>query len=187
MSPSYEETTPARCVRSMKKNGKLAVALLCMLFGAALLLFGNRFTRKDESGTGSPAPPTPAQTAEEYRASLEARMEAICAQVAGVGEVDVAVMLNGGFSYVYATDKKTTVGGESHTYVTVRGGDGEELVYLSESAPDIVGIGVVCTGGMDPTPKAAERRAVTSLRTVGSMPPVHTTPMPTISGALSER
>lgn len=159
MSPSYEETTSARCVRSMKKNGKLAVALLCMLLGAALLLFGNRFTQKDESGTGSPAPPTPAQTAEEYRASLEARMEAICAQVAGVGEVDVAVMLNGGFSYVYATDKKTTVGGESHTYVTVRGGDGEELVYLSESAPDIVGIGVVCTGGMDPT----VRREVTAL------------------------
>jgi hypothetical protein len=86
-------------------------------------------------------------------------MEDICRQVAGVGEVDVAVTLDGGFSYVYATDKKTTVGGESLTYVTVGSGDGETLVYLSEKAPAVVGIGVVCTGGMDPT----VRREVTSL------------------------
>jgi hypothetical protein len=86
-------------------------------------------------------------------------MEAICADVAGVGEVDVVVTLEGGFSYVYATDKKTNVGGESLTYVTVGSGDRESLVYLSEKAPAILGIGVVCTGGMDPT----VRREVTSL------------------------
>ena len=71
----------------------------------------------------------------------------------------VAVMLDGGFSYVYATDKKTTSSGESSSYVTVGSGDRESLVYLTEKAPDIVGVGVVCTGGMDPT----VRREVTSL------------------------
>jgi stage III sporulation protein AG len=142
----------------MKKSGKLAVILLFVALGAVLLLVGNRAGKDTDTGTSDP-PVTSARTAEEYRAELEARMEAICADVAGVGEVDVVVTLEGGFSYVYATDRKTNVGGESLSYVTVGSGDRESLVYLSEKAPAIVGIGVVCTGGMDPT----VRREVTAL------------------------
>lgn len=158
-SSVYPSSTPERCVKSMKKSGKLAVALLCVAAGALLLLFGDRIGK----GRSDPSLEVPAEAAtravEEYRAELESRMEAICARVSGVGEVEVVVTLEGGFSYVYATDKKTTSGGESLTYVTIGSGDGESLVYLSEKAPAIVGIGVVCTGGMDPT----VRREVTSL------------------------
>lgn len=158
MTAAYQQTTPERCVTSMKKSGKLAVALLFVALGAILLLFGSRAGKDNDNST--PEPPVPsARTAEEYRAELEARMEAICADVAGVGEVEVVVTLEGGFSYVYATDKKTNAGGESLSYVTVGSGDRETLVYLSEKAPAIVGIGVVCTGGMDPT----VRREVTAL------------------------
>ena len=71
----------------------------------------------------------------------------------------MVVALEGGFSYVYATNKKTTSGGETLSYVTVGSGDRESLVYLSEKAPAILGIGVVCAGGMDPT----VRREVTAL------------------------
>jgi stage III sporulation protein AG len=158
MTPPYQQSSPERCVTSMKKSGKLAVILLFVALGAVLLLVGNRAGKDTDTGSSDP-PVTSARTAEEYRAELEARMEAICADVAGVGEVDVVVTLEGGFSYVYATDKKTNVGGESLTYVTVGSGDRESLVYLSEKAPAILGIGVVCTGGMDPT----VRREVTSL------------------------
>lgn len=158
MTAAYQQTTPERCVTSMKKSGKLAVALLFVALGAILLLFGSRVGKDTDNSTPeSPVPST--RTAEEYRAELEARMEAICADVAGVGEVEVVVTLEGGFSYVYATDKKTNAGGESLSYVTVGSGDRESLVYLSEKAPAIVGIGVVCTGGMDPT----VRREVTAL------------------------
>ena len=158
MTPPYQQSSPERCVTSMKKSGKLAVILLFVALGAVLLLFGSRAGKDTDTGTPDP-PVTSARTAEEYRAELEARMEAICADVAGVGEVDVVVTLEGGFSYVYATDRKTNVGGESLSYVTVGSGDRESLVYLSEKAPAIVGIGVVCTGGMDPT----VRREVTAL------------------------
>ncbi|MBP3572421.1 MAG: hypothetical protein J6M42_10725 [Clostridia bacterium] len=158
MTAPYQQTSPERCVTSMKKSGKLAVALLFVALGAILILFGSRAGKDTDNST--PEPPVPsARTAEEYRAELEARMEAICADVAGVGEVEVVVTLEGGFSYVYATDKKTNAGGESLSYVTVGSGDRETLVYLSEKAPAIVGIGVVCTGGMDPT----VRREVTAL------------------------
>ena len=67
--------------------------------------------------------------------------------------------LEGGYEYVYATDKKVTVGGESTSYITVGSGDDESLVYITERLPAILGIGVVCTGGMDPT----VRREVTAL------------------------
>lgn len=162
MTTMYQQPPAERCVKSMKKSGKLAVALLGIIAGVLLLLFGGRLGEKnrenrDPSPTAQDA--TATRTADEYRADLETRMEAICARVAGVGDVEVVVTLEGGFEYVYATDKKTTVGGESYTYVTVGSGDGESLIYISERAPAIVGIGVVCTGGMD----ATVRREVTSL------------------------
>ena len=142
----------------MKKSGKLAVVLVCLAVGALLLLVGNRVGATPDTATPEPSTDT-ARAVEEYRAELEDRMEAICSRVAGVGEVEVAVMLEGGFSYVYATDKKTTSAGETLTYVTIGSGDRETLVYVSETPPAIVGIGVVCTGGMDPT----IRREVTAL------------------------
>ena len=160
MEYSYEQPAPERCVKAMKKSGKLAIAVGGVLLGALLLFIGNRSGRTDTDPTPS-APPTAEVTrsAEEYRADLEARMEAICAQVAGVGTVDVVVTLEGGYEYVYATDKRVTAGGETQSYITVGSGSSESLVYITERAPAITGIGVVCTGGMD----AGVRREVTSL------------------------
>ena len=159
---SYPQESPERCLTSMKKSGKLTVAVVGILVGALLLIFGNtRFWEADGDRSPTDAPPAGVvtRTTEEYRADLEARMEAICSRVAGVGAVDVIVTLEGGYEYVYATDKKTTVGGESTSYITVGSGDDESLVYVTERLPPILGIGVVCTGGMDPT----VRREVTAL------------------------
>lgn len=163
MTP-YTQDTSDRCLTSMKKSGRLALALGGILLGVLLLLMGNGRLFGKESETaegGTPPVGTVARTTEEYRRDLESRMRALCAQVSGVGAVDVVVTLEGGYEYVYATDKKTTVGGESTSYITVGSGDSENLVYITERAPAIVGIGVVCTGGMD----ATVRREVTALLT----------------------
>lgn len=159
---SYTQDSSERCLTAMKRTGKPAVLVAVVLLGVLLLVGGNlRFWEKDEEKNPSDAPAVGVvtRTTEEYRADLEARMEAICARVTGVGAVDVIVTLEGGYEYVYATDKKVTVGGESTSYITVGSGDDESLVYLTERLPAIVGIGVVCTGGMDPT----VRREVTAL------------------------
>lgn len=160
MEYSYEQPAPERCVKSMKKSGKLAIALVGILLGVLLLFIGNR-TGKADADPAPVLPETPEVTrsAEEYRTDLEVRMEAICAQVAGVGTVDVVVTLEGGYEYVYATDVKIVSGSETRTYITVGSGNSETLVYITERAPAITGIGVVCTGGMD----AGVRREVTSL------------------------
>ena len=86
-------------------------------------------------------------------------METLCRRVSGVGGVTAIVTLDGGFSYEYATDKKVTVGGESTSYITVGSGSDKSLVFITERPPTIVGIGVVCEGGNDPT----VRREVVSL------------------------
>lgn len=159
---SYTQESSERCLTAMKKSGKLAVAVAAVLLGALLLIGGNTLFGKkgvDKSPSESPADGVVTRTTEEYRADLEARMEAICARVTGVGAVEVIVTLEGGYEYVYATDKKVTVGGESTSYITVGSGDEESLVYITERLPPILGIGVVCTGGMDP----AVRREVTAL------------------------
>ena len=160
MEVKYHEETPERCVKAMKKSGKLAIAVIGIALGVILLILGSRI-REGENSPSSETPPSGAvtRTTDEYRADLESRMEYICAQVAGVGAVEVIVTLKGGFEYVYAYDVKTTVGGESTSYITVGSGDNESLVYITERAPSITGIGVVCTGGMDP----AVRREVTAL------------------------
>jgi hypothetical protein len=159
MSLSYQQPPADRCVKSMKKSGKLAVALAGILAGVLLLFFGNR-TGKD---TATLPPSTPSEatapTAEAYRAELEVRVKALCSHVAGAGTVEVAVTLDGGFEYVYAADKKTAAGGESTAYVTVGSGDSESLILVTLRPPAIAGIGVVCTGGNDPT----VRREVTAL------------------------
>ncbi len=161
MSSYYTPSpTPKRCVASMKKSGKLAVAVMAVAVGVVLLLVGNR----QSDPIADPTPNTPpagveAHSAEDYRLALERRVAAICAEVAGAGSTGVVVTLEGGYEYVYAYDKKTTVGGESQTYITVGSGSDESLVYITERAPAISGIGVVCEGGLDPVVK----REITAL------------------------
>ena len=160
MEIKYREETPERCVKAMNKSGKLVLAVIGIALGVILLIFGSRIGGQ-ENPPASEVSPNGAitRTTDEYRADLESRMEYICGQMAGVGSVEVIVTLEGGFEYVYAYDVKTTVGGESTSYITIGSGDDESLVYITERAPAITGIGVVCTGGMD----AAIRREITAL------------------------
>lgn len=162
MTPPYDPTPP-QAVKTIKK--KLWPAVLGGLLGLFLLLGGSRLFSggsREESGTDTPAPSPGAvyeMSLETYRQALETRIAAICAEVAGAGQVQVIVSLAGGFEYVYAVDEKTASGGGSRVYVTVGSGSGKTLVFLTEKAPAIRGIGVVCTGGGDPR----VQREITSL------------------------
>lgn len=151
MQDYYQPTPTGQCVSAMKKSGKLGLAVVIVILGVVLLFWGNR--RGDEE-TPPAATTTPtreeAHTVDQYRLALETRMAHICSEVAGAGDVSVVVTLAGGYEYVYAYDVKTTVGGESTSYITVGSGDNEQLVYITQRAPAITGIGVVCDGGLDP-------------------------------------
>lgn len=154
MTPPYDPAPP-QAAATVKK--KLWPALLGAALGLFLLLGGSRLFvgssgSEAETDAAAPAPGEVYEIGlETYRQALETRIAAICAEIAGVGQVRVIVDLEGGFEYVYAVDEKTTSGSGSRVYVTVGSGSGKTLVFLTERAPAIRGIGVVCTGGGDPT------------------------------------
>lgn len=157
-----DEQMIKRTVGAMKKSGKLWVALAGVAIGVGLLLFGGQVDLSGQDGDTDEAVPGVGETRlsmEEYRTALEARICTVCARVEGVGQVYAVVTLEGGFEYVYATDRRSTSSGESSEYIIIGSGDGERLVYLTERVPSIMGIGVVCTGGND----ATVRREVTGL------------------------
>ena len=146
----HEEGTAERCASAIKKSGRLSVAIIGIAVGVILLLIGNHAVdKKEKDDNALPLEGQRTLSMEEYREALEARMAFICAQVAGVGEVNVIVSLEGGYEYVYAYDEKYTASGQSTSYIIIGSGSGESLVYLTERVPTITGIGVVCTGGRD--------------------------------------
>ena len=144
-----------RTVGAMKKSGKLWIALGCVLLGVILLLFGGEW-KKVFMGDGNKSAASPSEATggevqilsmEEYRVAIERRVCDICAHVSGAGRVYAVVNLAGGYEYIYATDQKITSGGETYEYIVIGNGNDERVVYLTERVPEILGIGVVCSGG----------------------------------------
>ena len=74
---------------------------------------------------------------------MEDRIRTLCESVSGVDRVTVAVTLSGSFTSVYATEYRN--GNEE--YVVLGSGASAKALYLTRSAPDIAGIGIVCHGG----------------------------------------
>ena len=123
-------------------KGKLWLILGLAAVGILLLLLGGGV--KSES---APAAETKYQLTEDemilYQNYLEDRIRSLCQSVDGVGEVTVIVTLSGSFESVYATEWED--GNEK--YVILGSGSSATALYLTRSAPQIQGIGVVCHGG----------------------------------------
>lgn len=113
-------------LKSLGKGGwlLLALALAC---GVLLMYFGG----------AEKAVKTPDDTAElEARTrEVEAKIKALCESTQGAGKTTVAVTLGSSGEKVYSVSS---------------GMSGGDPVCLSETAPQINGIGIVCEGGGDP-------------------------------------
>ena len=133
------------------KNKKLLIIVIIALIGVLLLMSGGG---KDKNNVQSTAESDATQQLREYTESLRRDIEKLCEQVGGVSDVTVAVSLECGFEYVYATDSKNdtdSYGSQTQIkYITVGNGSSESAVYITEKLPRIGGIGVVCRGGSDP-------------------------------------
>ena len=124
-------------------KGKLLLFLVVAAIGVALILIGSGTgERKEQTNTV-----TEYRTEEDelviYQQYLEERIKKLCESVSGVSDVTVTVTLSGGFESVYATEWKD--GNEK--YVILGSGASAEALYLTRSAPEISGIGIVCRGG----------------------------------------
>ncbi len=112
-------------------KGKWGILVFGIL-GIVLLLYGGQSEEKATNVVGE----SYFIEAEEYRTSLEVRLETLCASVAGVSSPDVFITLDSGEVSEYAANG-------SGQYV-VSGGDG---LLVSRKMPRICGVAVVCFGG----------------------------------------
>ena len=116
----------------MGEKGKFGKAGVYLLLGAGvllalLLIFGGN------AGTAGKEPPSAAEDAGReilvsYRAEAEERVRALLGSMQGVGQVRVAITLEGGYEKEYASV-------------------GSSLTLIRMKTPQIKGIAVVCGGG----------------------------------------
>lgn len=129
---------------SLKENGKLRLYLLlgCGVLGILLILLGSGTKTTEKTSTETPYS-TSTDELVIYQDYLEKRIKTLCESVSGVRNVTVVVTLSGSFESVYATEWPD--GNEE--YVILGSGSSASPIYLSRSAPEIAGIGIVCSGG----------------------------------------
>lgn len=118
----------------------LGLLLLGLAAGVVLLILGNRAEKTPDE----PVVTHETFSFEAYEESLSKRLAEMIARVEGVSGVHVMLTLERGYSEELAKD------GEN--YLTVKQSDGGQgTVTLSQEAPEIKGVAVICKGGDDPT------------------------------------
>ena len=120
--------------------------------GIALLIFGGRSEKSEKKeNVEAFAQDGTELSATAFAEAAEERIVGICSGVAGVGEVQAVVSLEGGYRAVYASDVQGSDGSYRNQTVLRGSGSSEQAILVGYDAPRIVGIGIVCTGGDDPT------------------------------------
>ena len=143
--------------KRLGKAGSTAVAVIGLVLGVMLMLFGS-FGGISNDGGGEREE---SLSAEVYRAQVEKRIGDLCSAVRGVGQLRVFVSVSGGYEYVYSVNQR----GEC---VTVGSGSSERAVVEEVRSPEIVGVGIVCAGGGDPAVKNALIQLVSSSLGIGA-------------------
>ena len=133
----------------------ILAALLAL--GALMILAGsffseNKTTQKSESAGNF--------SYSEYEKEVEERISKIVSEIGGISDVSVMVTLESTVSYSYAENSND----KNSEYVTIRDKDGNESgVLISENAPGIRGVAVVCNGGDIPEKKLEIIKMVSAL------------------------
>ena len=137
------------------KGFRLLVFLL--IIGAVLIAVGGFLSKKNNSQN---ADYTGSFSYSEYEKDVEDRIAKIVSEIGGISDVSVMVTLESTVSYSYAENGKD----ENSEYVTVRDKEGNESgVLISENAPGIRGVAVVCNGGDIPEKRLEIKKLVSAL------------------------
>lgn len=148
-----------KLVSVLKTNRKVQIGL-AILFAVILLVI--YFSFQGSSNEQTENQPTVASSAEQYASSLENKLENLLSTVKGAGKVSVAITLENGFEYVYATEesvKETSSGTQTTTSVVLVNG---EPVLTQEIFPTIKGVLVTASGADDITVKLNLLNAINS-------------------------
>lgn len=147
-------------IQKQGKNNWLWIAGLAgiLLIGISTL-FGGESTSTSETADNTPSV-TDTQT---YARQLEEQLEEMISSMQQAGKCKVMVTMEQGTEYVYATEEKNSTdvsqssedsrfstGSRSsgeETYIMVSTKDGDRPLLLTQLAPRVKGVVVVCSGG----------------------------------------
>ena len=125
----------------IKEIKGIGILVLLLILGILMIFFGGYFSEKRRKEVSENVG---SFSYSEYEKDIEERISEIVSEIGGISEVSVMVTLESTSSYLYAENSND----ENSEYVTVRDKDGNESgVIISENAPGIRGVAVVCSGG----------------------------------------
>ncbi len=136
-----KKKAPAGLLGFLGARGRIWLLLGGLVCGIFLLVLGSSM-QQSESVASVPYGED-VSALQEYEKALEKEIAALCNEVAGVGQCEVMVHLQGGTRVVYATDEKGKP-------VAVGSGSSEQALPSTLLSPEIAGVAVVCRGGSSP-------------------------------------
>ena len=134
------------------KNSNAVIGIGIVIGVALLILGGSSFFQKSNKSTDVSSEVREYDEV-KYEEELVRKIELICSQVKGAGSVSVAVTLDGSYRAIYAqnlTDGSST----KKEYLLVGSGSSESALLVGYSPPKILGVGVVCSGGVSASVRA---------------------------------
>lgn len=142
--------------KNQKPNSKLLFPIVAAVIGIGLLFAGN-LMGKSKTDTEEPTGISdPAQMdADAFAESVEEKITEICREVEGVSNVRAAVTLGGGYRAIYASDSQSSGTSYRNEMVLTGNGSSEKAILIGYQNPEIVGIGIVCSGGNEPSVRQA--------------------------------
>lgn len=160
-------TSPLGRLSKIFKNNKKAgnIIFIAGIIGIVLILISYfAFDGGGTAGESGTAAQSGLMTTEQYTSMLEEKLKQIVSSITGSENVTVMVTLKTGAEYVYANDVRSSAdiseenaSGSSATarsdeleesYILVETSDGGQVaLLLTEIAPTVKGVVVVCDGG----------------------------------------
>ena len=138
--------------KEQKGNLKILLPTIAAIVGIGLLLIGNFVGKDDETEDEIPRANDPSyMDANEFAISVEEKIINICKEVDGAGHVRAAVTLGGGYRAIYAANSQSSSNSYRNETVLTGNGSNKKAILIGYENPEIVGIGIVCSGGNEPS------------------------------------
>ena len=137
-----KKKSPTGLLGFLGARGRLWLLLGGVLAGIFLIVAGGMLGTQESTGSASLYEEDLEQLL-AYEKELEKEIASLCAEVSGVGQVEVMLHLQGGTRVLYATDEKGKP-------ASVGSGSAEQPLHSTVLMPEIAGVAVVCRGGNSP-------------------------------------
>lgn len=134
--------------KSKNKSMKMLPIIIGAAVGVLLLIYGGTFGKGTEEANRQVSAEISAFDEAEYESALVKKIEDVCGKVKGAGKVSVAVTLDGSYRAIYAQNSSD---GSSvrREYLLVGSGSSEAPLLLGYAPPEILGVGIVCSGAVN--------------------------------------